>query len=160
FDPRSYDAETLASAGLSYRRRLGVQLVWMTDEAGTLLAASPEKPGTGKSLESFSPLKEALETQAAAVAVVEVNGELFQMVAVPVFGPDVIGFLMLGQVIDDAVAARLKVDTHSDITFLTTSTVFASSWSSSTPARSQFTTQLSALLHEEDPRNPALLTIG
>src|SRR5262249_14327591 len=27
FDPASYDAETLASAGLSYRQRLGVELV-------------------------------------------------------------------------------------------------------------------------------------
>jgi len=160
FDPDSYDAETLASAGLSYRQRLGVQLVWMTDEAGTLLAASPKKRGTGASLASFAPLKEALETQAAAAAVVEVDGELFQMVAVPVFGPDVIGFLMLGQIIDDAVAARLKGDTHSDVTFLTGSKVFASSWSSSAQARLQSPAQLSALLRERDPRNPARLTIG
>ena len=43
FDPANYDAETLASAGLSYRHRLGVELVWMTDESGTLLAASPAR---------------------------------------------------------------------------------------------------------------------
>src|SRR5512137_212744 len=47
FDPASYDAETLASAGLSYRQRLGVQLVWMTDEAGILLAASPARTPLG-----------------------------------------------------------------------------------------------------------------
>ena len=29
FDPANYDAETLASAGLSYRQRLGVDLVWI-----------------------------------------------------------------------------------------------------------------------------------
>jgi adenylate cyclase len=160
FNPESYDADTLASAGLSYRQRIGVQLVWMTDESGTLLAASPQRRGTGASLASFSPLKEALETQAAATAVVEVDGELFQMVAVPVFGPDVIGFLMLGQVIDDAVAARLKGDTHSDVTFLATSKVFASSWASSSQARSQSPIQLSALLRAKDPLTPALLSVG
>src|SRR5215469_8680033 len=72
FDPASYDQETLASAGLSYRQRIGVQLVWMTDEGGTLLAASPSKDRVGRSLASFSPLREALESQAPATAVVEV----------------------------------------------------------------------------------------
>ncbi|HET9390320.1 MAG TPA: hypothetical protein VFO44_11795, partial [Steroidobacteraceae bacterium] len=60
FDPASYDPETLASAGLSYRQRSGVQLVWMTDEAGTLLAASPAKARLGQSLAGLSPLNEAL----------------------------------------------------------------------------------------------------
>jgi adenylate cyclase len=128
FDPANYDAETLASAGLSYRQRLGVQLVWMADETGTLLAASPSRAQTGQSLATFSPLKEALATQSAASAIVQIDGQLFQVVAVPVLGPDVIGFLMLGQVIDDSVAARLKQDTHSDVSFLTASHVFASSW--------------------------------
>jgi class 3 adenylate cyclase len=158
FDPAGYDPETLASAGLSYRQRIGVQLVWMTDEAGTLLAASPAKGHIGQSLAGFSPIKEALENAAAAAAVVEVDGELFQMVAVPVFGPDVIGFLMLGQIVDNSVAARLKQDTHSDVTFLTPSQVFASSWP---PTRGipplSTASQLSALLRESDRGNPALL---
>src|SRR5215469_7212582 len=128
FDPATYDAETLASAGLSYRQRLGVELVWMADETGTLLAASPSRAQTGESLATFSPLKEALESQSAAAAIVQIDGRLFQVVAVPVLGPDVIGFLMLGQVIDDAVAARLKQDTHSDVSFLTAAHVFASTW--------------------------------
>jgi adenylate cyclase len=129
FDPASYDAETLVSAGLSYRQRLGVELVWMTDENGTLLAASPSRAAqTGESLATLTPLKEALESQAAESAVVQIDGRLFQVAAVPVFGPDVIGFLMLGQLIDDSVAARLKHDTHSDVSFLTAGHVFASSW--------------------------------
>lgn len=160
FDPASYDPETLASAGLSYRQRSGVQLVWMTDESGTLLAASPPKSRVGQSLASFSPLKETLESNAPATAVVEVDGELFQMVAAPVFGPDVIGFLMLGQAIDDPVAGRLKANTHSDVTFLTTSKVFASSWPASTAGRSQFPRQLSSLLQQGQLRDPALLTVG
>jgi adenylate cyclase len=135
FDPASYDAETLASAGLSYRQRLGVELVWMADESGTLLAASPSRAPAGESLARSSPLKEALESQSAASAVVQIDGQLFQVVAVPVFAPDVIGFLMLGQVIDDSVAARLKRDTHSDVSFLTAAHVFASSWPADSRSR-------------------------
>lgn len=156
FDPASYDSETLASAGLSYRQRIGVQLVWMTDEKGTLLAASPGEGRIGQSLAAFAPLKDALENQAPATAVVEVDNELFQMVAVPVLGPDVIGFLMLGQVIDDRVAARLKDDTHSDVTFLTDSRVFASSWPDSAGGHSQ----LSHLLPQMRQQNPRLLSIS
>lgn len=163
FDPDRYDAETLASAGLSYRQRLGVQLVWMTDEAGTLLAASPAgKPPLGQSLAAFAPLGEAIESQAAVTSIVEVDGKLYQMVAVPVLGPDVIGFLMLGQVIDDSVASRLKKDTHSDIAFLTASHVFASSWPTSEQherVRSA-ASQLAALSGRSDAVDPVPLQAG
>jgi class 3 adenylate cyclase len=161
FDPASYDAETLASAGLSYRQRLGVQLVWMTDETGKLLAASPERGRPGQSLAHFSPLKEALESQSAAAGLVEVDGKLMQMVAVPVLGPEVIGFLVLGQIVDDAVAVRLKQDTRSDITFLSASQVYASSWT--LPARERgrvAAAQLSSLLPGKKGRDPTVTEIG
>jgi len=162
FDAARYDAETLASAGLSYRQRLGVQLVWMTDEAGALLAASPSGKPLGQSLAAFAPLREAIERQAAVTGIVEVDGKLYQMVAVPVFGPDVIGFLMLGQVIDDSVAARLKNDTHSDVAFLTASHVFASSWATSEQherARSAVS-QLAALSGRSAAFDPVPLRAG
>jgi adenylate cyclase len=128
FDPVNYDPATLASAGLSYRERIGVELVWMTDEAGKLLAASPGNPRVGHSIADFSPLREALQSEEPAMAVVQIDGSLFQLVAVPVFAPDVIGFLLLGHAIDDRVAAALKSDTGSEITFLTYSRIFASTW--------------------------------
>jgi len=127
FDPSHYDPATLASAGQSYRKRLGVGLVWMTDENGVLLAASPASPLSGQSLAGLPPLKQAIDTGAPADAIAEVDGRLFQLVAVPVFGPDVIGFLLLGEVIDDSVAAQLQADTRSEVTFLTATHVFASS---------------------------------
>lgn len=156
FDPSSYDSETLASAGLSYRQRIGVQLVWMTDEKGTLLAASPGEGRIGQTLADFPPLKDAVQSQAPATAVVEVDNELFQMVAVPVLGPDIIGFLMLGQVIDDRVAERLKQDTHSDVTFLTDSGVFASSW----PEVTRSDPQLIQMLPEVRLHNPRLVSMS
>jgi len=62
FDPVNYDPATLASAGLSYRQRIGVELVWMTDEAGKLLAASPASRRVNQSITELSALKEALQT--------------------------------------------------------------------------------------------------
>ncbi|MEP7243605.1 MAG: adenylate/guanylate cyclase domain-containing protein [Gammaproteobacteria bacterium] len=131
FDGATYDADTLASATLNYQRRIGVELFWITDESGVLLAVSEGTSAAltpGRSIADLSPLREALQTQEAASAITEIDGRLFQVAAVPVFGPDVIGVLLLGHVIDNALAERLKQDTGSDISFLTETRVFASSW--------------------------------
>ncbi len=127
YEPQTYDPQTLASVALNYQRRIGVDLLWIADETGVLLAGSPAG-AAGRSIAGSSPLREAIETQQAATAIAEVDGALLQLVAVPVLGPDVIGFLVLGQAIDDALARRLREDTGSEISFLTESRVFASSW--------------------------------
>ena len=124
----TYEPETLDSVAGNHRARIGVELLWITDETGVLLAASPTQARLKQSIANLSPLKEAIDTQDAASAIVEVDGMLFQLVAVPVFGPDVIGYVLLGHVIDDALAARLKQDTASDVAFLTQNQIFASSW--------------------------------
>jgi adenylate cyclase len=131
-----YDPATLASAAQSYQRRIDAQLLWITDEDGVLLVGSPNGAHGGQSIASFSPLRDALETREATAAIAEVDGVLFQLVAVPVFGPGVIGFLLLGQAIDDAFAAKLKAAAGLDISFLTQEHLFASSWS--TEARDRF----------------------
>jgi adenylate cyclase len=131
FDRATYEADTLASVADNSRQRIGVELVWITDETGVLLAASPSQTRVDQSVAALSPLKEAIETEEAASAIVDVDGKLFQLVAVPVLAPDAIGYLLLGHVIDDALAARLKQDTGSDIAFLTQSQIYASSWPAS-----------------------------
>jgi adenylate cyclase len=128
FDPDMYEPGTLTSVAMSYRGRIGVDLLWITDEAGELLALSPEAPGVGRSIADLSPLKEALDTDEAATAIGEIDGRLMQLVALPVFGPDVIAFLLLGQAVDDALAQRLQHDTGSHISFLTEERVYATSW--------------------------------
>jgi adenylate cyclase len=127
FDPGSYDPATLASAALSYQDRIGVDLFWITDEAGTVLVSTTGNQD-GRSITDLSPIREALETEEATAAVAVVDDILFQLVAVPVFAPDVVGFLLLGQAVDDQVAARLKRATGSDISFLSGEQVLASSW--------------------------------
>jgi adenylate cyclase len=133
FDPGQYDPDTLASAAQSYQQRLGVALTWITDENGTLLAESPRSLQADRPIDSIAPLQAAIETGAAAAGIAEVDGALFQLAAVPILAPDVIGYLVLGQPIDDAFAARLKADTGSDVSFVSGRRVFASSW----PARSR-----------------------
>ncbi len=128
FDPASFDVGTLASAALNYRSRIGVELLWITDDAGTLLVSSGTTLPGGRPLAGFSPVREAIESQGATTTIAAVDGMLYQLVAVPVLAPDVIGYLVLGQVIDDALAARLEQATGSDISFLTVDRVFASSW--------------------------------
>jgi adenylate cyclase len=128
FDRANFDADTLASAALSYQERSGVELLWITDEAGALLTVSPGKLREERSIAELSPIREALQTEDAVSTIAEVDGKLFQLVAVPVFAPDVIGFLLLGHVIDDAFATRLKEETGSDISFVTDTRIFASSF--------------------------------
>ena len=128
FDPSTYEPETLASAAQSWQERIGVDLFWITDELGTVLVASSEKDRAGEEIEELSPLREAIESEEPAAGVSEVDGKLFQLVAVPVFAPDVIGFLLLGEAVDDRFAGRLKGSTGTDVSFLTAERVFASSW--------------------------------
>ncbi len=128
FDPSTYEPETLASAAQSWQERIGVDLFWITDELGTVLVASSEKDREGEEIEELSPLREAIESEESAAGVSEVDGKLFQLVAVPVFAPDVIGFLLLGEAVDDRFAGRLKGSTGTDVSFLTAQRVFASSW--------------------------------
>ena len=52
-------------------------------------------------------------------AVTEVDGGLVQLVAVPVFGPDPIGYLLAGEAIDDATARQLEANTGPAVSFLT-----------------------------------------
>jgi adenylate cyclase len=133
FDAGDYDPDTLASAAQSYQQRLGVALTWITDENGTLLAGSPRSLNADRPRGSIAPLREAVQTEAASAGIAEVDGALFQLAAVPILAPDVIGYLVLGQPIDDAFAARLKADTGSDVSFVGGRRVFAASW----PARSR-----------------------
>jgi adenylate cyclase len=129
----TYDPRTLGPVAVNYRDRIGAGVLWITDESGVLLADAAGVAEAGTSLAATPPLAEALAARDEAVAIGEVRGALFQLVAVPVLGPDVIGYLVLGTPIDDATAEALDRDTGSAVTFLAGERLFASSWPS--PAR-------------------------
>jgi adenylate cyclase len=128
FDPSTYDAATLASAAESYRARVSAELLWITDDGGQLLVGLPSPSGRGDALAGVGSLQQSLETGQSSTGISEIDGELYQLVAVPVFAPDVIGYLVLGQPVDDAFARQLKEATRSDVSFVTAERVFASSW--------------------------------
>lgn len=123
-----YDPETLASVARNYQQRIHVDLFLITDDTGVLLADSFGTRSSGRDLESMAPLTQALATEEAATALAEIDGSLFQLVAIPLLAPDVIGFLVLGSGVTNATAEQLQVDTGSAISFLTADAVFASSW--------------------------------
>jgi adenylate cyclase len=160
FDRANYDAETLASAALNYQQRSGAELLWITDESGVLLTVSPGVLDGERSIATLPPMKEALRTAEAASAITEVDGSLFQVVAVPVIAPDVIGFLLLGHVIDDVLATRLKEQTGSDISFVTETRVFASSLSSRDRQRALPSGERRTRLLRESTRTSSLLDVG
>jgi class 3 adenylate cyclase len=144
------------------RRRTisNASLLWITDESGVLLTISPGTLKAERSIAEFPPIKEALQTQEAASAIAEVDGSLFQVVVVPVFGPDVLGFLVLGHIIDDALATRLKEETGSDISFLSTTQVFASSLSTRERPRALPNGERRAALLKESAQKSTLLDLG
>ena len=124
----TYDPPTVASVAANHQRRIRVDLLWITDEFGMLLADSREKLKSGVDLSTFPLLTETVTTEEASAAIAEVDGMLFQLIATPLFGPDIIGFLILGREINDSLAQQLRKDTGSHISFLTQARLFASSW--------------------------------
>jgi adenylate cyclase len=121
----TYDPETLESVALNYRRRAGVDALWITDERGRVLAG----PGAGGVLAQLPPLTVTLQSGEPALAIAESDGVLYEMVAVAVLAPEAIGFLVSGERIDDATAATLQRETGSAVSFVTAARVLASSWS-------------------------------
>jgi adenylate cyclase len=160
-DPTNYDSKTLSSAAESYQSRIGVELLWITDETGVLLGVSPGEAHLGHSMAALPPLKEAIATAESTTGIAEIDGALFQLVVVPVLAPDVIGYLVLGHVIDDTLARRLKDDTGTDISFLMTDRLYASSWAAA--PREQFVPAgefRAKLLGAPPAEQLRLLTIG
>lgn len=124
----TYDPSSLASVADNYRQRLGVDLFWITDEEGALLADATREEAAGKSMAKQPPLAESLSSGEAAAAISEVRGTLYQLVAIPVLAPDPIGYLAVGKAIDAPTAEQLQAETGSRVSFLDARRVFASSW--------------------------------
>lgn len=128
----TYDPDTLSSVAVNHRERIRVDLLWITDENGRLLAAAGgHPPPRDQPLTNLAPLQKAIDTGAPWVEVTDVGGGLVQLVAVPVLGPDPIGYLLAGEPIDDDTAVQLQANTEvAGVSFLTPLHLFASSWSS------------------------------
>ncbi|HZR81148.1 MAG TPA: adenylate/guanylate cyclase domain-containing protein [Candidatus Binatia bacterium] len=124
----TYDPETLESVAVNQRERLGVELLWIADERGRLLAAAGGAAEVGHPVVEVAPVARVMESGRPAVAVTEVGGVLVQAVATPVFAPDPIGYLVAGSAIDDDTARQLGAATGTHISFVSSRRVLASSW--------------------------------
>lgn len=122
------DPDTLASVAYNYRTRMGLDLLWITDAAGALLATSGIEEQTDVPLAERSPVGEAVRAQAATAAIGEIGDRLFELVATPVVAPEPIAYLLAGDAIDDRVAEALENVTGPKISFLAGDLLFASSW--------------------------------
>ena len=155
-----YDPKTLASVARNYQQRINVDLLLITDASGVLLADSFGTRFSGRELDNMPPLAQALDTEEAATALAEIDGALFQLVAIPLLAPDVIGFLVLGSEISNATAEQLQRDTGSAISFLTADSVFASSWPYRERQRLFLTGTSKSRLVERPTEQPFLLTLN
>ena len=127
----TYDPETLGSVAVNYQKRIGVDLLWITDENGTLLADSRQDanaPAASRSIAATGPIHAALARGEPAATLTEIGGELYHLVCVPVLGPDLIGSLVLGERIDDTTATELHQSTGSEVAFVQAERVLAASW--------------------------------
>ena len=124
----TYDPSTLASVADNYRERLSVDLFWITDEKGALLADASGSETVGASMARQAPLADSLVSGKAAAAITEVRGTLHQLVTIPVLAPEPIGYLAVGTAIDAPTAEQLQKETGSRVSFLAARRVLASSW--------------------------------
>ncbi len=131
----TYDPATLATVAVNYRARSDVDLLWILDESGRMLADAAGREPAGSNAAERAPIVTARATGKPAAAIAAVGDGLVQLVAVPVLGPDMIGLLVLGAAIDDSTARALEVRTGSSVTFLTAERLFASSWDPATRGR-------------------------
>jgi adenylate cyclase len=157
FDPEEYDARTLASAADNWRRRLDVDLLWVTDENGALLVTAEGPDQERRSIAALAPLSGALTAGETVASIGSIDGALYQLVAAPVLAPDAIGYLLIGELVDDALASGLKQATRSDVSFLTENTVYASSWPAAMRTASLPSAEQYARLAGEHAGEPVLL---
>lgn len=99
----SGDQATLVSAMVNHGDRIGTQLMALYGVNGEELASTHQL---------------SVETDFTRLRGIRlIDGELFQLVTVPVRAPDVIAYATLGFVIDDQLAEGLKQLTNADLTF-------------------------------------------
>jgi len=126
----TYDTETLVSMADNQRYR-DIDLLWITDAEGKLLADFARQVPAGKAVGDLPPLAAALSAEAGAppALIAAVGDRLLQFVAAPVLGPgdEPIGFLLAGEAIDDFMAGALHRDTGPAVSFATADALYASS---------------------------------
>jgi len=97
---------------------LAADFMMATDPAGKLIARTDRPSDTGDDLSADPIVKRALEGEDSASLWLQ-GDQLFTAVAVPMqTGPELVGVLVAGYRLNEAVASQIHKLTHSDIAFL------------------------------------------
>lgn len=110
-------ATTLDSLG-ERGQDLGADFMLATDPAGVLVARTDRPAATGDALASDPIVRRALDGEDSATLWRQ-GDQLFTAVAVPMqTGPELVGVLVAGYGLNEAVASQIRRLTHSEIAFL------------------------------------------
>ena len=110
-------ATTLDSLG-ERGQDLGADFMLATDPGGVLVARTDRPSATGDSLSGDPIVRRALDGEDSATLWRQ-GDQLFTAVAVPMqTGPDLVGVLVAGYGLNEAVASQIRRLTHSEIAFL------------------------------------------
>jgi eukaryotic-like serine/threonine-protein kinase len=97
---------------------LAADFMMATDPSGKLIARTDRPSDTGDDLSKDPIVKKALEGDDAAALWLQ-GDQLFTAVAVPMqTGPELVGVMVAGYRLSEAVAAQMHKITHSDMAFL------------------------------------------
>lgn len=120
------DGPTLAPIAVDYQQQAGADLLIVSGRRGETLAAAGNREAL---IEPIRDERHALEGTAAPVFLAHAHGVL-EVVSVPVTlgieRPDILGFLSIGILLDEARANQFKSLTGADIAFAMDGTVRAS----------------------------------
>jgi len=119
--------DTIVSTLQSLKSRVMADAIWITDDEGEVKESTLEEPFEARL--SDLPIVESALDEHPASAVLRLAGVPYQLTAVPVLAPDVIGVLIAGFKINDAVALEIKTITRSEVSFENDGKIFASTLS-------------------------------
>ncbi len=123
------DPPTVAPIAADYQRRVGADLILVTDRSDRVLASLARDGAPDTNLGSLFTVHEALAGRARATFWVRSNGVL-QVVSVPITAgaepPEILGTLSLGFLLDDGLARSFKKLSGSEIAFAAGGHVVAS----------------------------------
>ena len=106
------DPATIASAAGNAKARIGASVIWVADGRGRPYGTRAARPALAA--------PDLVRTAAAGEPGAEIralDGVPYQLIAVPVNAPDLIGLIVAGFAVDDSMALELKRTTRSEVSF-------------------------------------------
>ncbi|HEY5807727.1 MAG TPA: EAL domain-containing protein [Povalibacter sp.] len=113
----SNDVATVASALRNHGGRINANMTMLVSMEGTVVADTFASESQPRQFE-FPILIERAARSGSASSIELINGHAYQVVVVPVLAPLPISWIVLGFVVDDALAAELRQLTTLEVSFL------------------------------------------